>query len=66
MTNPHEDMSNIADPGSMDLGAMTEPDNGNVGDLDHDHEGLAGDQSGARSGAVDSPAVQGSPVGPPD
>ena len=47
--------------------AMTEPDNSNPGDLDHDHEDLA-EQSGAGipGEAADSPAVQGSPVDPPD
>jgi hypothetical protein len=67
MTNPHDDLSGIADPGSMDLGAMTEPDTGNPGDLDVDHEGLADGGGGASpGGAADSPAVQGSPIGPPD
>ncbi len=66
MTDPNDDMSSIADPGSMDAGAMTEPDNGNPGDLDHDHEHLAGGGPGTPGDAVDSPAAQGSPVGPPD
>jgi hypothetical protein len=67
MTNPHDDMSSIADPGSMDVDAMTEPDNGNPGDLDYDHERLAaGSGAGTPGGAADSPATQGSPVGPPD
>jgi hypothetical protein len=67
MTNPHDDLSSIADPGSLDAEAMTEPDNGNPGDLDVDHEHLATDDAGGRPGAAaDSPAAQGSPVGPPD
>ncbi len=67
MTDPNDDMSSIADPGSMDPGAMTEPDNGNPGDLDVDHEGLAdGEGPGVPGQAADSPAAQGSPVGPPD
>jgi hypothetical protein len=46
---------------------MTEPDTGNPGDLDVDHEGLADGGGGASpGGAADSPAVQGSPIGPPD
>ncbi len=46
---------------------MTEPDNDNPGDLDHDHDDLAGGGPGGRPGAAaDSPAAQGSPVGPPD
>ena len=66
MTNPHADLSNIADPGSMGPDAMTEPDNGNPGDLDIDHEALADGGPGVPGRATDSPAVQGSPVGPPD
>ncbi|MEV4282083.1 hypothetical protein [Actinoplanes xinjiangensis] len=67
MTNPHDDLSSIADPGSMDTGAMTEPDNDLPGDLDHDHEHLAENGgSGTPGEAVDSPAAQGSPIGPPD
>ena len=66
MTNPHDDLSSVADPGSMDADAMTEPDNGNPGDLDVDHEHLADDRSGTPGAAADSPAAQGSPVGPPD
>jgi hypothetical protein len=67
MTDPHDDLSSIADPGSLGPDAMTEPDNGNPGDLDIDHEHLADAQGrGGRSPAADSPAVQGSPVGPPD
>jgi hypothetical protein len=67
MTNPHDDLSSIADPGSMDPDAMTEPDNGNPGDLDNDHEHLAdADGPGVPGEAADSPTAQGSPVGPPD
>src|ERR687894_744452 len=66
MTDPNDDMSSIADPGSMDVGSMTEPDNGNPGDLDVDHEGLAdAGGTGTPGEAIDSPAAQGSPVGPP-
>ncbi|AGZ43132.1 hypothetical protein [Actinoplanes friuliensis] len=67
MTDPHDDLSSIADPGSMDADAMTEPTTGNPGDLDHDHDHLAtDDQAGVPGAAADSPAAQGSPVGPPD
>ena len=67
MTDPNDDLSSIADPGSMGTGEMTEPDNGNPGDLDVDHESLAdGDGPGTPGESADSPAVQGSPVGPPD
>lgn len=67
MTNPNEDLSNIADAGSMGPDAMTEPDNGNPGDLDEDHRDLAGDAGPGLPGrAADSPAAQGSPIGPPD
>ncbi|PWK33325.1 hypothetical protein BC793_128115 [Actinoplanes xinjiangensis] len=51
----------------MDTGAMTEPDNDLPGDLDHDHEHLAENGgSGTPGEAADSPAAQGSPIGPPD
>ena len=67
MTLPNHDLSSIADPGSMGLDATTEPDNGNPGDLDHDHRHLAERGGpGAPGEAADSPAAQGSPVGPPD
>jgi hypothetical protein len=67
MTNPHDDLSSIADPGSMGPDAMTEPDNGNPGDLDNDHAHLADDGGPGMPGeAADSPAAQGNPVGPPD
>ncbi|MDR7278024.1 hypothetical protein [Catenuloplanes atrovinosus] len=68
MTNPQDDLSHIADPGSMSPDTMTEPDTGNPGDLDTDHEDLAtGDHAPAVPGrSPDSPADQGSPVGPPD
>ena len=67
MTDPNDDLSSIADPGSMDTGAMTEPDNDHPGDLDIDHEHLAADRHAGTPGeSADSPAVQGSPVGPPD
>lgn len=67
MTLPNHDLSTVADPGSLDPEAMTEPDNGNPGDLDHDHQHLAdGSGPGTPGAAADSPAAQGSPVGPPD
>jgi hypothetical protein len=67
MTDPNDDLSSIADPGSMGADAMTEPDSGNPGDLEFDHEQLAADrQSDTPGAAADSPGVQGTPVGPPD
>ncbi|MEU4560181.1 hypothetical protein AB0F72_17495 [Actinoplanes sp. NPDC023936] len=66
MTLPNHDLSSVADPGSLDPETMTEADNGNPGDLDHDHEHLADDGKGTPGVAADSPAAQGSPVGPPD
>ncbi len=67
MTDPNDDLTSIADPGSMDLGSMTEPDNDNPGDLDYDHEHLADADATAMPGeAADSPAAHGGPVGPPD
>ena len=45
--------------------AMTEPDNG-PGDLTYDEEHRAQRQGGVPGEAADSPAAQGSPVGPPD
>lgn len=66
MTNPHDDLSSVADPGSMDLGTMTEPDNDLPGDLTYDQAHLVDQGSGSPGAAVDSPAGQGSPIGPPD
>ena len=67
MTNPHDDLSSVADPGSMDPDAMTEPDNGNPGDLSYDEVHRADDGGpGIPGEAADSPAAQGAPVGPPD
>ena len=46
---------------------MTDPNDDLPGDHDHDHEHLAGGGGGGVPGqAADSPAAQGSPVGPPD
>ena len=67
MTLPNHDLSSIADPGSMGPDEMTEPDNGHPGALDNDHAHLADDSGpGVPGEAPDSPATQGSPVGPPD
>ena len=67
MTDYHDDASSAADPGALSPDAMTEPDNGNPGDLDADHEHLARDGGpGVPGEAADSPAAQGSPIGPPD
>jgi hypothetical protein len=67
MTDPNDDLDSVADPGAMGPGGMTEPDNGNAGDLDFDHEHLARDGGPGTPGeAADSPAAQGSPIGPPD
>ncbi|BAL88341.1 hypothetical protein AMIS_31210 [Actinoplanes missouriensis 431] len=67
MSLPNHDLSSVADPGSFDPDAMTEPDNDNPGDLDHDHRHLADESGpGVPGRAADSPAAQGSPIGPPD
>ncbi|GAA0513210.1 hypothetical protein Ade02nite_89210 [Paractinoplanes deccanensis] len=66
MTDPNDDLSSIADPGSMNPDTMTEPDNGNPGDLTHDEADRARSQPGVPGQAPDSPATQGSPIGPPD
>jgi hypothetical protein len=58
MTDPNDDLSSIADPGSMDPATMGEPEAG----ADHEQD----DQAGVPGEAADSPAAQGSPVGPPD
>ena len=66
MSLPNHDLSSIADPGSMSPDTMTEPDNGNPGDLDHDHRHLAEHSTAGLPGEADDPATQGSPLGPPD
>ncbi len=67
MTDPNDDLSSIADPGSMGPESMTEPDNGNPGDLTYDEAHRANDRGpGVPGQAADSPAAQGAPVGPPD
>jgi hypothetical protein len=67
MTDYHDDPSGAADPGATGPDAMTEPDNGNLGDLPYDEAHRAGNERGGVPGeAADSPAAQGSPVGPPD
>lgn len=59
MTDPNDDLSSVADPGSMGPDAMTEP---NMDDApDHDAGGGPGVPE-----SIDSPAKQGSPIGPPD
>jgi hypothetical protein len=66
MTDPNDDLSSVADPGSMGPDAMTEPDNGNPGDLTVDQAARAESDSPGTPEAIDSPAQQGSPAGPPD
>jgi hypothetical protein len=55
-----------ADPGSTDPDGMTEPDNDNAGDLTYDEVPRADPKPGMPGETPDSPAVQGSPVGPLD
>lgn len=57
MTDPNDDLSSVADPGSMGPDEMTEPNT--------DPE-RTGKQTGVPGEAADSPAAQGSPIGPPD
>lgn len=61
MTDPNDDLSSVADPGSMGPGAMTEPNMDDAPDHEPDEGG-----PGVPGTAADSPAVQGSPIGPPD
>jgi hypothetical protein len=58
MTDPNDDLDSVADPGSMDEGARPQSDR-------NDHED-DDERRGTPGSAVDSPAVQGSPIGPPD
>ena len=57
MTDPNDDLSSVADPGSLGPDAMTEPND--LSPAEQDRGGVPGE-------AADSPAAQGSPVGPPD
>ncbi len=66
MSDPNDDLSSVADPGSMGPDEMTEPDNDMPGDLDIDHANSGrGDQDYAGS-SPDSQAIQGAPLGLPD
>ena len=71
MTNPNDDVGSVADPGALGPDEMTEPDN----DLDADRNDDAQHRDaqhrdaaapGIPGAAADSPAAQGSPIGPPD
>lgn len=66
MTDPNDDLSSVADAGSMDPDTMTEPDNDMPGDLVEDQQHHIEDQGGTAGAGADSPATQGSPIGPPD
>ncbi|WP_250036261.1 hypothetical protein [Paractinoplanes maris] len=59
MTDPNDDLDSVADPGSLSPEAMTEPGH-------HDPQDQERDGAGVPGAAADSPAAQGSPVGPPD
>jgi hypothetical protein len=67
MTDPHDDLSTVADPASMGPEAVTPPAGGEPGDLDRDNERLA-DEAGTRAPDVPvvSPPAAGIPPGPPD
>jgi hypothetical protein len=55
MTDPHDDLSSVADPGSMGPDEMTQPDNESPADRDDD-----------RTEPPESQAIEGAPLGPPD
>jgi hypothetical protein len=62
MTDPNDDLSSIADPGAIGPEQMTQPDN----DPDLDRAD-ATRPDGYEGGAdVESQAIQGAPLGPPD
>lgn len=61
MTDPNDDLSSVADPGSVDPEAMGEPGT----DVNDGEVGTGDDEPGTPGRAPDSPAAQGSPVGPP-
>ena len=66
MTDPNDDLDSVADAGSMDPAAMDEPGHTIVGSP-ADSTGQDEDGGpGVPGGAADSPAAQGSPIGPPD
>lgn len=66
MTDPNDDLASIADPGAIDPDAMTEPDNDLAGDVSYDEADRTAAEPPEPGQAADSPAVQGSPVAPPD
>lgn len=63
MTDPHDDLSSVADAGSMDPDSMGEPGPDLSADLGYAGANQAEDedQSGTPGEAADSPAAQGSP-----
>ena len=66
MTDPNDDLSSVADPGSMGPDAMTEPGHTLAGSPTDSRSADEQDTTGVPGEAADSPAAQGSPVGPPD
>ena len=64
MTDPNDDLSSVADAGSMDPGSMDEPGHTIVGSPADSTQ--QDDGPGVPGEAADSPAAQGSPIGPPD
>ena len=66
MTDPNDDLSSIADAGSMDPASMTEPDNDQPGDLDFDHSDAADSDRSGTGAAAERQGIEGAPLGPPD
>jgi hypothetical protein len=66
MTDPNDDLSSVADPGSLEPDAMTEPADENTDAPPDDETRRTVPGRGVPGAAADSPAAQGSPVGPPD
>ncbi|GAA4966142.1 hypothetical protein [Actinoplanes utahensis] len=63
MTDPNDDLSSVADSGVPGTSEVPEDLHG---DLPLDEAGRAQDGPGVPGRAADSPAAQGSPIGPPD
>jgi hypothetical protein len=66
MTDPNDDVGVVADPGGVDPARSGDSAGRSAGDFEYDEVHRDDDDPGVPGSVPDSPAAQGSPVGPPD
>jgi hypothetical protein len=66
MTDPNDDLSSVADPGSMGPDAMTEPGDRADTDLEYDEAHGGANEPSVPEDLPDNVALPGGAAGPPD